>query len=186
MTTGAAFRVRARFSFCSPLSLSYRSTDCLSNMERRERSEKDPFHPFETRRSGLTRKAVSAFCSSAPSRLPAAGGLFGASLALVAGLPAAFPCACRQQAMTSTPRPEGEDFDAALVLSGRHRGQNEAWIAEAIERVKAGGLIVVAGSTDDGIQAAQAVREDRRAGWPSAEIPRRRLLVPPPGRRRAP
>ena len=46
---------------------------------------------------------------------------------------------------------EGKEFDGALVLAGRHRGQNEAWIAEAIERVVPGGLIVVAGSTDDGI-----------------------------------
>jgi len=50
-----------------------------------------------------------------------------------------------------TAEPEGSGFDGALVLAGRHRGQNEGWIAEAIERVKVGGLIVVAGSTDDGI-----------------------------------
>lgn len=43
------------------------------------------------------------------------------------------------------------DFVAALVLTGRHRGQNELWIAEALERTAAGGLILVAGSKDDGI-----------------------------------
>ncbi|RVD72195.1 class I SAM-dependent methyltransferase, partial [Mesorhizobium sp. M4A.F.Ca.ET.029.04.2.1] len=38
-----------------------------------------------------------------------------------------------------------------LVLAGRHRGQNELRVAEAIERVAAGGLIVVAGGKEDGI-----------------------------------
>lgn len=50
-----------------------------------------------------------------------------------------------------TPRAEGEGFDAALVLAGRHRGQNELRIAEAVERVAPGGLILVAGGKDDGI-----------------------------------
>jgi 16S rRNA (guanine1207-N2)-methyltransferase len=50
-----------------------------------------------------------------------------------------------------TPRAEGEDYTMALVLAGRHRGQNELRIADALERTKAGGLIVVAGSKDDGI-----------------------------------
>jgi 16S rRNA (guanine1207-N2)-methyltransferase len=39
----------------------------------------------------------------------------------------------------------------ALVLAGRHRGQNELRVADAIERTEAGGLIVVAGAKDDGI-----------------------------------
>jgi 16S rRNA (guanine1207-N2)-methyltransferase len=49
------------------------------------------------------------------------------------------------------PSAEGEGYGAALVLAGRHRGQNELWIAEALERVAPGGLILVAGSKDDGI-----------------------------------
>lgn len=50
--------------------------------------------------------------------------------------------------------PEAEDsgYDAALVLCGKHRGDNENRIAEALERVKAGGVIVVAGGKEDGIQ----------------------------------
>ena len=35
-------------------------------------------------------------------------------------------------------KPEGDGFDMALVLAGRHRGQNELRIAEALERVAAG------------------------------------------------
>jgi 16S rRNA (guanine1207-N2)-methyltransferase len=37
------------------------------------------------------------------------------------------------------------------VLAGRHRGRNELRIAEALERVAPGGLIVVAGGKDEGI-----------------------------------
>jgi 16S rRNA (guanine1207-N2)-methyltransferase len=51
------------------------------------------------------------------------------------------------------PEPEGEDYDAALVLCGKHRGDNENRIAEALARVKIGGLIVVAGGKEDGIQS---------------------------------
>ena len=51
----------------------------------------------------------------------------------------------------TTPVPEGADYDGALILCGRHRGQNELWLAEAIERTRPGGLILVAGSTDDGV-----------------------------------
>ncbi len=50
-----------------------------------------------------------------------------------------------------TPRAEGTDYDMALVLAGRHRGQNELWIAEALERVAPGGTVLVAGGKDDGI-----------------------------------
>ncbi len=50
-----------------------------------------------------------------------------------------------------SPRAEGDGFDAALVLAGRHRGRNELFVAEAIERTKAGGPILVAGAKDDGI-----------------------------------
>ncbi len=50
-----------------------------------------------------------------------------------------------------TPRPEGQNFDAALVLCGRYRGQNENRVADAVERVRSGGLVVVAGGKEDGI-----------------------------------
>ena len=75
---------------------------------------------------------------------------FGASLTLVQGFRPYFR-ALEAAGHAVTPRLEGQDFDGALVLAGRHRGQNEAWIADAVERVVPGGLIVVAGSTDDGI-----------------------------------
>lgn len=49
------------------------------------------------------------------------------------------------------PRAEGEGYAVALVLAGRHRGRNELDVAEAMARTRPGGLVVVAGSKDDGI-----------------------------------
>ena len=48
------------------------------------------------------------------------------------------------------PSPEGGDYAVALILCGRHRGQNELWIAEALERTADGGLVVIAGAREDG------------------------------------
>ncbi len=50
------------------------------------------------------------------------------------------------------PEAEGSDYDFALVLCGKHRGENENRICEALERVRAGGVIVIAGGKEDGIQ----------------------------------
>ncbi|QRM53851.1 class I SAM-dependent methyltransferase [Sinorhizobium sp. BG8] len=52
-----------------------------------------------------------------------------------------------------TPVIEGEEYDGALILCGKHKGQNEDRIAEALRRVREGGLIVVAGGKEDGIQS---------------------------------
>jgi 16S rRNA (guanine1207-N2)-methyltransferase len=59
--------------------------------------------------------------------------------------------ALERMGLAVAPRAEGEGYDMALVLAGRHRGQNELRVAEAIGRMKEGGLIVVAGTKDDGI-----------------------------------
>jgi len=45
---------------------------------------------------------------------------------------------------------EGEAYDWALLLLGRHRRENELRLAEALTRVKPGGLIVAAGTKKDG------------------------------------
>jgi 16S rRNA (guanine1207-N2)-methyltransferase len=57
------------------------------------------------------------------------------------------------QGYAVAPRPEGGGYDIALLLTGRHRGQNESWIAEALRRTKPGGRIVVAGGKTDGIDS---------------------------------
>ena len=48
------------------------------------------------------------------------------------------------------PRAEGRGYDLALVLLGRHRGQNEAWLREAFGRTQEGGLVVAAGGKTEG------------------------------------
>lgn len=50
-----------------------------------------------------------------------------------------------------SPSPTGQDYDAVLVVASRHRGENELRLAEAIERVEHGGLIIMAGGKTDGI-----------------------------------
>ena len=52
-----------------------------------------------------------------------------------------------------TPTIEGEGYDGALVLCGKHKGENENRVAEALLRVREGGLVVVAGGKEDGIQS---------------------------------
>ncbi|TIO05857.1 class I SAM-dependent methyltransferase [Mesorhizobium sp.] len=107
------------------------------------------FHPFEAEAVSLPRKSERVlFLGAVPGlRLPEG---FDAALHLVQGFRPHFR-ALQGAGFTVTPRLEGEGFDAALVLAGRHRGQNELRIAEAVERVAPGGLIVIAGAKDDGI-----------------------------------
>jgi 16S rRNA (guanine1207-N2)-methyltransferase len=107
------------------------------------------FHPFEAEAVPLPRKGQRVlFLGAEPGfRLPEG---FDATLHLVQGFRPHFH-ALQGAGFKVTPRLEGEGFDAALVLAGRHRGQNELRIAEAIERVRPGGSIIVAGAKDDGI-----------------------------------
>lgn len=107
------------------------------------------FHPFVAGAVSLPRKdECILFLGAEPGfRLPAG---FDAKLHLVQGFRPHFR-ALQASGFTVTPQVEGEAFDAAFVLAGRHRGQNELRVAEAVERVAPGGLIVVAGGKDDGI-----------------------------------
>lgn len=54
----------------------------------------------------------------------------------------------------TVPRLEGpQTFDGALILIGKHRGRNEAWLAQAFTHVRPGGTIVVAGDKKLGIDS---------------------------------
>jgi len=108
------------------------------------------FHPFESGELATPSVGRFLFLGAEPGfRLP---DDFGAELHLVQGLRPHFRALASARHKV-TPKPEGTEFDGALALAGRHRGQNEAWIAEAVERTVAGGLVVVAGSNDDGISS---------------------------------
>jgi 16S rRNA (guanine1207-N2)-methyltransferase len=109
------------------------------------------FYPFEAEALPLPQKdARVLFLGAEPGfRLPDG---FEAALHLVQGFRPYFR-ALQGSGRTVTPRAEGADFDMALVLAGRHRGQNERRIADAIERVLPGGLVIVAGGKEDGIDS---------------------------------
>ena len=42
-------------------------------------------------------------------------------------------------------------FDGALILISRHRGENRRFLNQALSQVKAGGIIILAGTKNDGI-----------------------------------
>ncbi|MBW8909513.1 MAG: class I SAM-dependent methyltransferase [Mesorhizobium sp.] len=109
------------------------------------------FYPFEAEALPLPRKdARVLFLGAEPGfRLPDG---FEAALHLVQGFRPYFR-ALQGSGRTVTPRVEESGFDMALVLAGRHRGQNERRIANAIERLLPGGLVIVAGGKEDGIDS---------------------------------
>lgn len=76
---------------------------------------------------------------------------FSATLSCVQGFRGEF---LKLQAAHLDPKPqaEGEDFDGVLILFGKHRGENEARVAEALSRVKPGGQVVIGGGKEDGVQ----------------------------------
>ncbi|OBQ67863.1 class I SAM-dependent methyltransferase [Mesorhizobium erdmanii] len=107
------------------------------------------FHPFEAEALSLPRKGERVLFLGAEPGLRWPPG-FEAALHLVQGFRPHFR-ALQAAGFAVTPRTEGDGFDAALVLAGRHRGQNELRMAEALERAAPGGLVVVAGGKEDGI-----------------------------------
>jgi 16S rRNA (guanine1207-N2)-methyltransferase len=115
------------------------------------------FHPFES--GVLTPPGSGAhvlFLGARPGfRLPDS---LVAELSCVQGFRPDFLALSREGRRVS-PMPEGGDFDLALVLCGRHRGENELRVAEAVERVGESGLVVVAGGKEDGV-ASLAKRLD--------------------------
>jgi 16S rRNA (guanine1207-N2)-methyltransferase len=107
------------------------------------------FHPFETGDIACPGEGRHIlYLGAEPGFRPPVE--FAAEMSLVQGFRPYFN-ALKAAGQKVAPRPDGGPFDGALVLAGRHRGQNEARIAAAIERVVPGGMIVVAGSSDTGI-----------------------------------
>ncbi|RWB75577.1 class I SAM-dependent methyltransferase [Mesorhizobium sp.] len=109
------------------------------------------FHPFEAEALPLPNTGAEILFLGAEPSFPLPEG-FDVKLSLVQGFRPHFR-ALQASGYTITPRAEGSGYDLALVLAGRHRGQNELRIAEAIDRVAPGGLILVAGSKEDGIDS---------------------------------
>ncbi|HUH48426.1 MAG TPA: class I SAM-dependent methyltransferase [Mycoplana sp.] len=111
-------------------------------------SLKTLFHPFETGlldSPGLNERVL--FINAMPDfRLPEG---FPAAINLQQDFRPTFRT-LEATPHTVKPQPDGEGYGLTLVLAGRHRGQNELWIAEALKRTRTGGRIVVAGGKTDG------------------------------------
>lgn len=109
------------------------------------------FHPFETGLLDLPVPAAKVLFHGAEPGIRLPNG-FSSTTTCVQGFRPAFR-ALEGAGQTVHPRTPDAAFDATLILCGRHRGQNELRIADAIEHVAEGGLLVVAGGKDDGIQS---------------------------------
>jgi len=127
-------------------------------------SLKTLFHPFEAGLLAMPTKGsrTIAFGATADFRLPEG---FGGTVHPVQGFRPDF-LALERMRMAVTPAPEGEGYDRALVLCGRHRGQNEEWLRQALLRSAPGGLVVLAGGKSDG---ADSFRKRVQALLPHAD-----------------
>lgn len=75
---------------------------------------------------------------------------FGAQTTYVQDLRPGY-LALSRQGCDVHPAPEGAGFDLTVIFAGRHRRQNEAWIADATARTEPGGSVLVAGMKTDGM-----------------------------------
>jgi 16S rRNA (guanine1207-N2)-methyltransferase len=106
-------------------------------------------HPFERELLDMPAAGMRGLVFNAVPGMRRPAG-FGAELSLVQDLkPLYLPL--RSSGHDVGPAAEGEGYDLAIVLAGRHRRQNELWIAEALTRTRPGGRVVVGGGKTDGI-----------------------------------
>jgi len=109
------------------------------------------FHPFESGALGLPPEGDRAlFIGAEPGFVLPEG--FGARLSCTQGFRPDY-LALQREGRSVTPEPEGDGYDLALMLCSRHRGESDQRIVEALKRVRRGGLVVVAGGKEDGIQS---------------------------------
>lgn len=113
-----------------------------------DESWKTLFHPFEAGHLAMPEPGSRILFLGAAADFLLPDG-FSARLTLVQGFRPAF-LALEKRGLKVLPQIDGTEYDIALVLAGRHRGQNEAWIREAAARVRDGGLVVVAASKKNG------------------------------------
>lgn len=106
------------------------------------------FHPFEAGMLDMPGAGTRAlFLNAMPGAHVPQG--FEAALFPVQDFRPAF-LQLQKEGKAVEPQPHGEAYDLALILLGRHRGRNELWLAQALELVRPGGRIVIAGGKTDG------------------------------------
>lgn len=106
------------------------------------------FHPFETGMLDMPGPDARVLFIGARAGLRLPTG-FSGQVDVIQGFRPDL-LALRRAGFNVEPQASQEGYDLALVLGGRHRGQNEAWIADAQRRVRPGGLIVYAASKKEG------------------------------------
>ncbi len=126
------------------------------------------FHPFD---SGVIDppgegERVLFLGAEAGYRLPEG---FAASIAAVQPLKPLYRSLEAARAEVA-PVAAGEGYDVALVLCGKHKGENENRIAEALKRTRPGALVVVAGGKEDGIQPLR--KKIAKFGWDGDSMPK--------------
>lgn len=109
------------------------------------------FHPFDADNLDWPEASMGAlYLGASPAVRPPSA--FSCDVAMAQGFRPDF-LALQRAGYRVTREPAGNDYDLALILATRHRGENEARLADAISRVKPGGLIVMAGGKTDGISS---------------------------------
>lgn len=107
------------------------------------------FHPFQLGTLAMPRPGEPTLLLGPPAALRLPDG-FGGDITVVQGFRPDFLALTRGPWHTVA-EPQGDGYDLVLVLAGRHRGQNERWLAQAVRRARQGGLIVAAGGKADGV-----------------------------------
>ena len=106
-------------------------------------------YPLEQEILSFPAEARVLFLGAEPG-IPQSGSFGTQNITCVQGFRPSF-LALEREGRTVLPEPSGDDYDVALVLCGRHRGQNEAWVDEALKRTRQGGTIVIGGAKTDGV-----------------------------------
>jgi 16S rRNA (guanine1207-N2)-methyltransferase len=109
------------------------------------------FHPFETGNLVAPSADMRVLFLGAEAGFRKPEG-FEAEMEAVQGFRPLYNT-LQKQGIDAQPEISGDDFDMALILMTRHRGQNENFLAEALARTKPGAVIVIAGAKEDGVQS---------------------------------
>ena len=109
------------------------------------------FHPFASGTLEPPAEGARVAFLGAEAGFPLPEG-FAAHLIAVQGLRPLYRRLEQARADVHPALPEGE-YDAGFLLLTKHRGENENRLATLLKVVKTGGLIVIAGAKEDGIQS---------------------------------
>ncbi len=106
-------------------------------------------HPFESGLIPLPEAGARGIVFNAQPGMRRPDG-FRAELFLVQGFRPSF-LPLERSGHDIAPEAHGDGYDLAMVVAGRHRRQNELWVAQALSCTRPGGTILVAGGKTDGI-----------------------------------